>query len=116
MKNHSKLLTSKSSVRYQDHNPNCKWTNLHIFILIRDYEYILDMRKLCKRSVSLLVSIAVVDYLEEVLHDLNLEREGIKSNDNYQFLHYIIIKELINNVICWKIYWGLPENTTQMFP
>ena len=63
-----------------------------------DYEYFQDMRKLRKMSVSLLLAHAVKKYLGK--------RNTIKKSDNYLFINYTIMKEVIDNIICWRFIWG----------
>jgi hypothetical protein len=77
---------------------------MHISLESRDYEYCLDVRKLCKKSVSHLIAIAVKLYLNEIIEQLSNQPEV----DNNPFQHYIIINEEINNVICWRLCWGFP--------
>ena len=36
--------------------------------------------------------------------------------DNYPYHHYLIIPEKVDSAICWKIYWGIPENLNKLFP
>lgn len=68
----------------------------------------IDLRKVCKRSVSLLVDIAIESYLSEVIEGFTgKDKCGM---DNYPYHHYVIIGETIENVVCWRIYWGFPEN------
>ena len=82
-----------------------KFINLFVKFVNRpdadEYEYFLDLRKLLKKSISAIVAYAVKKYFKGI----------IKSNitDNYPFKNYVIIKETINNVITWRLFWGYPE-------
>ncbi len=93
-------------VKYQKRMKPDDWHTFHIRLQMDDYEYLLDLRKLLKMSVSLILAYAVEKYLDEI----------IKGNitDNYQHKNYLVIKELIGNIICWKFIWGLPPNLEKL--
>lgn len=97
-----KLVTHGRNICYQEKAPQSAWCRQHVSIFSRDYEYFLDMRKFFKRSVSLLVSYAIENYLDEVCNDAT-------DIDNYQFLQYAIVPQMVDTAICWKIYWGFPR-------
>ena len=88
-------------VKYQDSDSKENWHKFHILLDTDEYEFFIDLRKFFKMSVSAIVAYAVKKYYREMLK--------FKSTDNYLFKNYIIIKEVINNVVTWKIYWGWPE-------
>jgi hypothetical protein len=102
MRDFGKLITHCRSIRYQEKAPEREWARQHITVFTRDYEYFLDMRKLFKSSVSLLVAYAIENYLDDVCN-------GTSDMDNYQFLQYAIVPKRVDTAICWKIYWGLPR-------
>ena len=104
-----RLTRSFSPVKYQKRNPLEIWHKLHIQLNEYEYEYCLDMRKLFKMSVSLIVSYAVKRYLKEILNKL-FDTNKRKITDNYPPNNYILIREVVDSVICWRIYWGLPYN------
>jgi hypothetical protein len=112
MMEHKKHLCHWNPVRYQARSMKQVWCRVHVTLSSRDYEYMLDLRKFCKMSVSLLVALAVELYLDSVL----AEYMGRKPNitDNYPFQHYILIQEESDSVICWKIYWGCPRDLRQI--
>jgi len=116
MKEHQLLLRNNRRVEYQKKLNEGNWTCLHVKLLIRDYEFCLDMRKFCKRSVSMLFAYAVSCFLEEILLEIAMCDDKLQTYDNNQFLHYILLKETIDNVICWRIYWGLPYNLEKIYP
>ncbi|MFC1669121.1 hypothetical protein ACFL20_01925 [Spirochaetota bacterium] len=91
-----------TSVKYQDKDNHDNWHKFHIQLKEDDYEYLLDLRKLLKRSVSFILAYAVRKYIKEFI-------DG-KLTDNYPFKNYIIAKEIVNDVICWKLFWGVPED------
>ena len=93
-------------VRYQKRSNQENWHTFHIKLRIDEYEYFLDLRKLLKMSVSRILADAARRYLQN---------KGKKNIGNkYQFKNYIIIKELINNSICWKLVWGYPYNIEKL--
>ena len=95
-------------VRYQERARCGDWHVFHIKLRVDDYEYLLDLRKFLKMSVSLILASMVKKYLSGIF----------KKNitDNYRFKDYIIIKEVLDNVICWKFLWGFPPNIKKFLP
>lgn len=93
-------------VRYQKRSNPEEWHTFHIKLRIDDYEYFLDLRKLLKMSVSRILATAARRYLQTI------NKRHI--NDNNQFKNYVIIKELIDNSICWKLVWGYPYNIEKL--
>lgn len=89
-------------VQYQQRSRPDDWHTFHVRLRMDEYEYLLDLRKLLKMSVSLILAYVVKKFLGEIM----------KSNlsDNYQYKNYIVIKELIENIPCWKFIWGYPPN------
>jgi len=110
-----RLVRYDRAVRYQEENPPVKRRKLHLSLIRRDYEYFLDSRKLFKCSVSWLVVFSVYEYLDEVIDGV-LDDNYDKDADNYPFLNYLIVPEMVEDVVCWKIYWGLPRNRTPIHP
>ena len=102
MKDNQRLLKTYSRVKYQERDIRENWHRIHIVLNEYEYEYYLDMRKFFKMSVSFILAYAVMRYLDEVL-------KGNKSADNYCYQNYIFMKEVVNGIICWQIYWGIPQ-------
>ncbi len=94
-------------VRYQKRKDLKDWQVFHIQIRSDDYEYFLDLRKLLKMSVSLILAYAVNKYLDKL---------EIVTTDNYLYKHYTIIREIINDAICWKFIWGMPPDLHILLP
>ena len=92
-------------VQYQERDRENDWKTVHVVVDSATYEYFLDMRKLFKMSVSLLLAIAVSKYLEDIINDLC----NNKNTDNYLCRNYIISKKVIDGVSCFYIYWGIPR-------
>jgi hypothetical protein len=99
--NHMTISMGKL-VKYQEKRSLENWHTFHLNLREDDYEYFLDLRKLFKMSVSLILAYAVEKYL------INLDE--IDTTDNYRFRNYVIIKEVVENIICWRCYWGYPPN------
>ena len=113
MMNNQTFLRYSQRIEYQKHQEKSCWHRLHVTMYQREYEYFLDMRKLCKRSVSLLIAIAIDLYLNEAINEGAIK--DLKKLDNYLFSCYIVIKEIIDEVICWKIYWDKPLQNDKIF-
>jgi hypothetical protein len=89
-------------VRYQERCRPEEWHTFHLQVREDDYEYFLDLRKLLKMSVSLILAYAVEKFLSRLLKT--------NSTDNNRFRNYIIIREIVDDIICWKFIWGFPPN------
>lgn len=108
MKNYQRHVHLDGRVKYRRREQApCNWSRQHIRVSCREYEMFLDLRKVCKMSVSLLVDIAIREHLSEVLYDI-MNTTG-NCADNYPYQQYIIIGNSSENVVCWRIYWGFPE-------
>jgi hypothetical protein len=89
-------------VRYQQRRERSQWKRLHVSMRCDEYEYCIDLRKVCKMSVSFLVACAIERYLDELLVKCS------KNADSYHYHNYAIMNIKIENVSCWVIYWGIP--------
>lgn len=107
------LFRDDGCVRYQERGEGTSWRRVHLSLDRRDYDLFLDMRKLFRGSVSLLVSVAVERYLDTIVERV-LNGEFNEDTDNYPFQCYAIVQESIDNAIVWKIYWGLPANPARI--
>jgi hypothetical protein len=94
-------------IRYQDRDSGKNRHTFHLQLRPDDYEYFLDLRKLLKMSVSRILAIAVSKYLKKYMKKI--------ITDNYLYKNYVIIKEVIDDVICWKLLWGFPKNPKKLF-
>ncbi len=93
-------------VRYQSSSGPDTWHTFHIQVRMDEYEYLLDLRKLFKMSVSLIIAYAAERYIKKLMRT--------KGTDNYQFNNYVVIREVVDNIICWRLYWGYPRNLGEM--
>jgi hypothetical protein len=55
----------------------------------------------------LILAYAVEKYLDKPLKRY--------STDNNRYRNYIIAKEHIDGIVCWKFIWGFPANLTRLF-
>jgi hypothetical protein len=95
-------------LRYQERDPDENWTQVHVSLSGRDYELFHDVRKFFKVSVSLFISDVIDGLLQEIVR-------RILSNTNEMDKNAVSCYSIIASVtgkgdICWKLYWGLPEN------
>ncbi len=111
MRDHDKLEKNFSSVKYQDDDTAGRWNTLHVRFGKGENEYFQDMRRVFKMSVSLILAYAVKNYLNEVLKDL-LQMD---SPDNYPPKNYLILKDIIDGIVCWRLFWGFPTNVDEIF-
>lgn len=114
MKGYGGLVRDGRSVKYQVRRGGREWRRLHVALEYRDYEFFIDMRKLCRRSVSFLVVCALNKHLDEIV-ELHIRNKYFEEADNYPFLHYIITHYVVPGAVCWTIYWGMPENPEILF-
>lgn len=103
------MARSFTRIQYQKRVPQQERRRLHLTLIARDYEYFLDMRKIYKRSVSLLVAICTDTHLDTLLNEVHSDKYD-EDADNYPFENYLMIQETCGPISCWKIYWGIPEN------
>jgi hypothetical protein len=102
MKDNQQMIKANSRVRYQEKDLKENWNRINIVFNEYEYEYCLDLRKFLKMSVSLILAYAVLRYLDEI------SRMGGSTN-NYCLCNYVFTQKTIDNVICWQIYWGIPQ-------
>ena len=94
-------------VQYQKRCRKEDWRKFHVKLRGDEYEYFHDLKKILKMSVSLILAYAVRRYLLDVINE--------KSTDNYRnfFRNYVVIREIIDNIVCWKHFWGYPPHIEQ---
>jgi hypothetical protein len=104
MKDNHRMIKVNTRVRYQEKDQKENWKRINIVFNEYEYEYCLDLRKFFKMSVSYILALAVLRYMDEIL------RKG-ESTNNYCFCNYVFTRKITDNVICWQIYWGIPTPT-----
>ena len=90
-------------VRYQGREGNSKRRRVHVRFRDDEYEFFHDLRKVWKMSVSFILAVAIEKYLDELLRLL------VKNPDNYRYRNYASSRIIVDNVICWVLYWGIPK-------
>ena len=90
-------------IRYQERGNRKEWKCTHIKLRQDEYELFIDLRKFYKFSVSFLITFAIIKYLDEIVSKIE------NSTDNYNYKNYILSRIIISGVICWVLYWGLPD-------
>ena len=64
----------------------------------------LDLGKVCKMSMPRLIAFSIANYLDEVIGSL------IKRPDNNRYKNYTLIGRVVDGILCWTYYWGVPKN------
>ncbi len=100
---HEMMMRSWERVRYQERNNDNRWKCLHVVLWPDEYEFFLDLRKAYKQSISRLIAYAVEKYLDEVINYV------MKNTDNNRYKNYVIVCNIIDGVVCWGYYWGVPR-------
>ncbi len=95
-------------LRYQERDPDVKWSLVHVRLSGRDYELFHDVRKFFKVSVSLFIADAIDGFLREIVRKLISNPGGMDKN--VVSCYSIISSVTGKGDICWKLYWGLPES------
>lgn len=91
-----------SRVTYQRRDVKENWTVKRVVWCGIDYELFLDLRKLYKMSVSLLLAYSAYNYIDIIIEEL-----GDEVRDNsYQLNDYKIDAIIIKDDVIWLIYWG----------
>ncbi|MCP4137506.1 MAG: hypothetical protein GY754_41450 [bacterium] len=94
-------------IKYQGRNLACNWKHIHVYPEMQEYEMWLDSRKILKRSVSLIVAIAINEYLDQLIEELSAaEKPG--NQDRYPNQYLFLARES-GGLQKFVIYWGFPE-------
>jgi hypothetical protein len=93
-------------VRYQERRRPEDWRVVHVWVSVYEYEYMMDLRKLLKMSVSLICAYAIEKYL------MKPSKRYITDNYPY-FMNYMVVKEMIKNIISWRIIWGITPDLNE---
>lgn len=103
MKHNQNVIKTNSRIKYQERDLKENWKRINIVFNEYEYEYCLDLRKFFKMSVSYILAIAVLSYLDEIINK-------DKRTDKYFYTSYIFIKKTYDYATCWLIYWGIPPS------
>ena len=105
MEKPSQPLRFGRPVQYQKKKKPEEWHTFHISLREDEYEYFQDLRKLLKMSISFIIASAVMDFLNNP--DVTI------PTDNYLFNSYLVVREIVDSIICWRLYWGHPVSIMQ---
>ncbi len=112
MRNHKAYLRKEGRIKYQDRIdektglPIPKY-RVKVRLLTREYDYFQDCRKVFRRSISLVMAIAVLTYLDKVI-EMMMRPDYDEIADNYPYINYAIIEKCIENITTFRIWWGVP--------
>ena len=105
MKNYQLFMRGFSTVKYQPDDVKKNWHCFHIRFREDENEFFVDLRKVCKFSVSYLLAKAVDLYLDKLW-----EEDGERCVDNYRlFSNYVLHHEVVDGINSLHLYWGYPE-------
>ncbi len=92
-------------VRYQKRDKNTVWHKLHVTYDYDMYEKSLDLRKICKMSVSLIIEEGIKKYLDLIISDKtqDSDKPGFGSN-------YVFIQNMSKSCYSYTVFWGFPGN------
>jgi hypothetical protein len=88
-------------VRYQKRPDGGKWKRLHVSLRPDAYEGCVDLRKLLKLSVSYIISMALDEYIVEILDNISTDA------DNYTPPYFFISKNT-DGIQYFLIIRGIP--------
>ena len=104
VKKHKRVRLTRGTVRYQNVNKRENWRLFRVSLLEEEYELFTDMRKVLKKSVSLLVALAVKKYLGGIVSNI------LKHLFNYTFLIRDSFGIRIGDLKKWIFKWIIKGN------
>lgn len=89
------------------------WKRVHLFLYEHEYEFLMDVRKICKMSLAKVIAYCVDNYLLDFINALNKD----ENTDNYRYSGYTFGFFFEDGIPCCHFYWGPPpqillKNTT----
>ena len=113
-KDNKNAIKTFKTHKYQDRAPKDKWHKLHLTLKEDLYEQCFDMRRLYRRSISLILAICINKYLEIMKIELEKEAKSDdkdKNTDNYSEGYLLSCKE-ISGIFTYSVFWGIPDAKT----
>ncbi len=107
LQNHTEHEEEEGSIVYQERSPVGTKSRGHVKLGKMEYEFFQDMRKFFKKSISFIIAISIVRYLDVVVQNI-INGKKCEKKDNYPEYKYTILKKCIETDVFWLIYWGLP--------
>lgn len=105
-RDHKKMKVEEGTVQYQRVDRKENWTLFRVVLAKKDYELFTDMRKVMKKSVSLLVALAIKKYLDKILTKI------LKKTINYTSLIYDSLGIRWGKCKTWILHWKLIRRPT----
>lgn len=96
-------------VRYQERDRRDKWHTVHVRFREDEADYVKDLRNFLKLSDSFILAMAARAYINDMVRKSKRD----EKLDNYRFSNYLIIREVIDGLIHWRICWGYPGKTAK---
>lgn len=100
-KKYKKENTTWEIVRYQERCENTSWECVHVAWYGDEYEFLIDLRKVHKKSVSRLIAEAIMQFDDKLWSYID------SVLDNNQDHRYLIAKFDIHNIIGCLILWDI---------
>ncbi len=107
LEDQNKMKILKSPVQYQERDTKSQWSKFHITLREDEYELCLDLRKVYKMSLSLIIALAIGRYLKKIFIINKKSTEEIR--DKYLFHNYFFSFTSKNRVRKIQIYWGITD-------
>ncbi|MEW6527349.1 MAG: hypothetical protein AB1444_11880, partial [Spirochaetota bacterium] len=105
-----KHIPVKSYKRLQYRKRYQAWKRVHLYLYENEYEFVMDVRKVCKMSLAKIIAYCVENYLYDYLAALDSE----ENTDNYRFSGYTFSFYLENGIPCCQFYWGPPPELVKL--
>ncbi|MCX8123233.1 MAG: hypothetical protein N3F66_03605 [Spirochaetes bacterium] len=84
-----------------------EWKRLHLVLYDEEYEFFMDLKKLWKMSLALIIAFCLDNVLDEFLKFLSkAEEEQDYYTDNYRYSGYTFEVGFEENIFFYKLYWG----------
>ena len=99
-----KQIPVKTCRRLQYRNRYHSWKRVHLYLLEHEYEFVMDVRKVCKMSLAKVIAYCVDNYLFDFLAALDSD----DNTDNYRCSGYTFSFYLEDGIQCCQFYWGPP--------
>ena len=94
-----------SGIKYQKRDAKANWKKRHIKYSIEVYECAQDLRKLTKKSISLVISEVIIQFLDEML-DFDHNQKNWLDNS---LCFYLFSTKIDQGTLYYTITWGPPD-------
>ncbi|MEW6527967.1 MAG: hypothetical protein AB1444_15025 [Spirochaetota bacterium] len=105
-----KRIPVKSYKRLQYRKRYQTWKRVHLYMYENEYEFVMDVRKICKMSLAKVIAYCVENYLYDYLAALDSD----ENTDNYRFSGYTFSFYLEEGIPCCQFYWGPPPELVKL--